>query len=132
MLFSKTFSITLISAFLSALASFWLFPLDWPFLPFPLLAGFLIIFIQKESSALKFIPSLLANSLLYGFLAFLLSYTGLYLISRFVYHSDFPFWPIYNPKEYLTFSLVFAFISFLGGLSGIVLKGFYTIIKSHK
>lgn len=32
-------------------------------------------------------------------------------------------------KEYLIFSLIFAFLCFLGGLAGVVIRGFYVLYK---
>jgi len=129
--FPKFLSVSILSSLIATLIGFWLFETGWPFLPFPILAGIAMTLIQKETISYKFLPKLLLGVLLFGFLTSLLIFTRTYLVANFIFHSDFPFWPLSNPKEYLTFSLVFAFISFLGGLAGIVFKGFYTIIK-HK
>jgi len=115
----------IVSAIVSVIASIWIFEIDWRFLPFPIFAGLAIVFVQKEKISYKFIDKLFVGSLFFGFLTLLLIYTRMYLL-----FSDFPFWPFYNPKEYLIFSLVFSFISFLGGLSGIVIKGFYYMAHS--
>ena len=122
--FQKVFLTALIASVISAIAGFWIFEINWPFLPFPLLAGVAIVLVQKEKTSKKIIGKLVIGSLLFGFLTFFLIYTRMYFMS-----VGFPFWPFYNPKEYLAFSLVFSFICLLGGLAGIVLQGFYYIIR---
>jgi hypothetical protein len=122
----KVLLTVLIAAVISTIAGFWIFEINWPFLPFPLLAGLAIVLVQKEKTSYKFISKLIAGSLLFGFLTLLLIYTRMYLFS-----PDFPFWPLYNPKEYLIFSLIFSFICLLGGLIGIVLQGFYFLSKNR-
>lgn len=117
----------IIAAIFCSVAGFWIFEMDYKFLPFPLLAGFAIVFVQKEKTSYKFLDKLLIGALLFGFSTLLLIYARMYLISNFIYNTDFPFWPLYNLKEYLIFSLVFSFVSFLGGLAGIVIKGFFSI-----
>ena len=116
--------VVIISAMSSTVAGFWIFELDWPFLPLPLLAGLAMTFIQKEDKSYKYINKLLIGSLLYGFTAMLLIYTRMYLLV-----PDFPFWPLYNPQESLIASLVFSFVCFLGGLTGIVLKGAFKLLN---
>ena len=127
----KVIIAAMISVIISAIASFWIHEMNWFFLPFPLLAGMAIAFVQPENAAYKFLDKLFIGSTLFGFLTALLMFTQEYLISHFIYNSDFPFWPFYNPKEYLIFSLIFAFVCFLGGLMGIVIKGFYSIYAKH-
>jgi len=122
----------IISAVISALAGYFIFELDAGFLPFPLLAGMSFTLIQDGKRSLEYINKLIIGSLVFGFLALFLIFSRLYLISNFFYDSGFPFWPLYNPPEYLAFSLIFSFVSFLGGLSGLVIKGLYIIIKKHK
>jgi len=114
--------VTLVSILISTIAGYWIFEMNWPFLPFPLLAGMAIIFVQKEERSYQFISKLLLGSLLYGFFTWLFIFTRMYL-----FVDNFPFWPLYNPQEYLIFSLVFSFLSFVGGLIGIVVKGVYEI-----
>ncbi|HRY63154.1 MAG TPA: hypothetical protein P5267_00910 [Patescibacteria group bacterium] len=128
----KVITIATLSALIAALIGFWLFEINWPFLPFPLLAGMAMTFIQKETISYKFLDKLFIGALFFGFLTSLFIFTRTYLVANFIFHSDFPFWPLSNPQEYLTFSLIFAFVAFLGGLTGIVLKGFYTLIKNNK
>jgi hypothetical protein len=129
--YKKIILAVLAAALISSFAGTWLFVFGWAFLILPVLAGAVIISIQPENRVIKFIDKLLIGSVLYGFLALLFIYSEMYLISNFIYHSGFPFWPLYNPREYLYGSLVFAFISFLGGLTGIVVRGFYFIIRER-
>ncbi|PIR13773.1 hypothetical protein COV49_01100 [Candidatus Falkowbacteria bacterium CG11_big_fil_rev_8_21_14_0_20_39_10] len=126
---SRVISISVISAMMATMAGFWIFEMDWPFLPFPILAGLSMSLIQKETVSYKFLDKLIIGCLLFGFLAQFLIFSRMYIWSYLFYGGDFPFWPTYNPGEYLTFSLIFSFVSFLGGLAGIVLKGFYLINK---
>lgn len=129
--FKKIFLVSLAAAAVSAIASFWLFQFDWPFLPFPLLAGLFMALTQNENSSYKFLDKLLAGSLFFGFSTLWLSYSLTYFISNIIYSASWPFWPFYNPWEYLIGSLVFSFISLLGGLIGIVIKGCYYLKSKH-
>ena len=45
------------------------------------------------------------------------------------YGGDMPFWPLYNPADFLMFSLVFALLCFMGGLLSIVVRGLYALYK---
>lgn len=122
---TKVILVSVIFAVISAIVGFWIFEMDWLFLPFPFLAGLSMALIQKETASYKFLDKLLIGSLLFGFLATFLIFSRMYVLSHLFYDADFPFWPIYNPGESLIFSLVFSFVSFLGGLAGIVFKGLY-------
>lgn len=122
--------VALISSLIAANISFWLFYGDWTFLPVPLITGFLLAVIQNEDRVYKFLGKLTAGSIFFGFLSALFMHTEMYLISNIVYKSGLPFWPLYNPGEYLMFSLVFSFICFMGGLAGIVIKGFFVISRN--
>lgn len=117
----------LISSLITAVIGFWLFEFGWSFLAVPFLSGVAIAIMIKQNRVVKFLDKIFVGSLAYGFLSLLLTYSRYYLLSKFIYHSGFPFWPVYNPREYFYGSLVFAFICFMGGLVGILVKGFYSI-----
>ena len=122
------FLIPLISAFVISLISNWIFHGDWPFLPFPALVGVLLVAFQNETRVHKFLSKLAAGSLLFGFLSMFFISMRMYLLSRFVHDVNFPFW-FWVEGDSLIMILVFAFIAFLGGLIGIVFRGFYSLYK---
>lgn len=105
----------------------WLFFGYWLFLALPLMSGLILTAYQKHNRAYQFLGKLMVGSLVYGFLSVCLIDIVMYLTANFIYNSGMPFMPLYNPKDYLIFSLVFIFISLIGGLVGIVAKGFYII-----
>lgn len=110
----------IIFSIIATIIGYWIFEGGWLFLPIPILAGMAMALIQKENKSYKFIDKLLIGSLIFGFLAMFLVCLRMYLIA----HSTNPTIPlIFNKKDYLTLSLVFSFVSFLGGLVGIVIKG---------
>ena len=122
---TKVILVSAVFAMISAIAGFWIFEMDWLFLPFPLLAGLGMSLVQKERASYKFLDKLVIGSLVFGLLAWVLIFSRMYVLSHLFYDADFPFWFFYNPRESLIFSLVFSFVSFLGGLAGIVFKGLY-------
>lgn len=129
----KNVSLTaLVCAVISAIVGFFIFEMDWPFIPLPLAAGIAIISFIDETRVYKYLDGLFIGSLIYGILAPLLIYSRMYAISNWIYHSGFPFWPTYNPQEFLIMILVFTFICFLGGLVGIVGKGSYCLWRDQK
>lgn len=121
---TKVLIVALLASLGCAFLGLWLFEFDYLFLPFPLLAGIGLVLVQKESVSYKFIDKLLIGSIFFGGLTVFFIFLRMYLLV-----PDFPFWPTYNLKEFIIFSLVFSFISLVGGLLGIVLKGFYIIYK---
>lgn len=114
-----------IAAVISAVAGIWVLEIDRQFLPFPVLAGMALVFVQKERTSRRFIGKLFFGSLFYGFLTWLLVYARMHFM-----FAEFPFWPIYNPNEYIIFSLVLSFVCFLGGLFGVVVKGSYYLLRA--
>jgi hypothetical protein len=125
----KLFYVIIIAAIVAAAAGFFIFEMNWTFLPFPLLAGVAIVLTQKENSTIKLLDKILIGSFLYGFLALFLVYVRMYLVGL-IFHSDFPFWPLYNSHEYIMGSLVFGFVCLLGAMAGVVIKGGYHLFKS--
>lgn len=116
--------VAIIASIIAAIIGYWVFEGNWPFLPVLVLAGVAMALAQKENKSYKFIDKLLLGCLLFGFLAMFLVCLRMYLII----HPTEPTMPlIFNKKDYLTLSLVFSFVSFLGGLAGIVIKGFYVL-----
>lgn len=95
-------------------------------MPFAALVGVLLIAFQNETRVYKFLSKLAFGSLVFGFLSMFFISLRMYLLSRFVHDVNFPFW-FWIEKDSLMMALVFAFIAFLGGLAGIVFKGFYSL-----
>jgi len=121
--------VSIISALVCAVASFWVGEGDWPFLPYVLLAGGFMVWIQKEDATHKFLGRLLIGSLLFGFLTMTLIFLRMFVLSQLVYDSPLPFSVLWN-KDILMVATVFSLVGFLGGLLGIVLKGFYSLYKT--
>lgn len=120
--------VVIIASIVAAVIGYWVFEGGWSFLPVLILAGVAMVLVQKENKSYKFINKLIIGSLLFGFLAMFLVCLRMYLII----HPANPTMPlIFNKKDYLTLSLVFSFVSFLGGLAGIVIKGLYSIINKR-
>ncbi len=118
-----------IDAVIMALAGYWIFEGDWPFLPWLLLAGVTLAFIHKESKAHKYLPGLMIGSLVFGLLTMIFVFLRMYVFSHFFYDSSLPFSFLFNP-EWGIMAAVFAAAAFLGGLMGIALKGFYSLYKN--
>ncbi|MFH1890049.1 MAG: hypothetical protein ABIJ91_00540 [Candidatus Kuenenbacteria bacterium] len=127
--FKPVILISIISAIVCSAVSFWVGGVDWPFLPYLLLAGCFIILIQKETVAYKFLDKLLVGSLLFGFLTMTLVFLRMFAMSHLVYDSPLPF-SFWWDGDMFIMAAVFVFVSFLGGLLGIVLKGFHTLYKN--
>jgi len=119
----------IICAIICSMVGFLIFEGSLLFLPYLFLAGAFMIFIQKEQSAYKFLDKLLVGSLVFGFLTMFFVSLRMYLSSIFLGDSSFPFWFWLLPDS-LLMALLFCFNSFLGGLLGIVLKGFYALYKN--
>lgn len=120
--------VSIICAIFFFINVFWVFEYGWSFLPYLILSGCFMVWVQKENFSYKFLDKLLIGSLVFGFLAMVLSFFRIYATSRFVYDTPFSFSELWD-KDILIMSAVFAFVSFLGGLLGIVLKGFYFLYK---
>ncbi len=126
MKFRPVILISIFSAITFLSVSFWVPATDWTFLPFLLLAGFFMALVQKETVAYDFMDKLLAGSLLFGFLLMALIFLRMYAMSHLVYNSALPFSFLWS-RDTLAIAAVFSFVSFLGGLAGVVLKGFYAL-----
>jgi len=119
---------SIIAAVVAAIIGYWVFEVNWPFLPVPILAGVMMTWIQQANRSYKFIDKLLIGSIVFGFLSMFLICLRMYLIL----HPLEPTMPlIFNTQDYFWISLVFSFTSFLGGLLGIVIKGFWKL-KQNK
>lgn len=92
------------------------------------LAGVILVFYQQETKSYKFLDKLVIGSLVYGFLAMALMIMQMYFASLAM-DLDLPysFFHNFNFLESAGIALVLAFISFMGGLVGIVIKGFYVL-----
>ena len=95
------------------------------------LTGIVLVLSQPENKSYKFLDKLVIGSLAYGFLAMTFMITQMYFASL-VIDLDLPysFFHNFNFLESTGIALVIAFISFMGGLVGIVIKGFYILHQS--
>ena len=116
-------------AIIFSIATFWIPEIDWPFLPYLILAGFFMVWIQKETVSYKFLDKLLVGSLLFGFLMMILIFLRMYVMSRLIYDAPLPLHELWD-QEMFIIALIYCLVSFLGGLLGITLKGFYSIYKN--
>jgi len=126
--FRSVVLISIVSAIACSVASFWVGEANWQFLPFLILAGFFMVWIQKETATHKFLSKLLVGSLLFGFLTMALIFLRMYAMSHLVYDSPLPFRELWD-KNILILAGVFSLAGFVGGLTGIVFKGFYSLYK---
>ncbi|MDD5071442.1 MAG: hypothetical protein PHQ42_01770 [Patescibacteria group bacterium] len=127
--FKKIILTAVICAVVFSLLSSWVFEYSWSILPYLALAGCFMVWIQLETATYKFLDKLLAGSLLFGFLAATLIFSRMYVMSHLVYDAPLPFSELWD-RYTLIMAAVFAFVSFLGGMAGIVLKGFYSLYKN--
>lgn len=118
--------ISIVSAIIFSLVSFWVSEFEYSFLGYLILAGFFIVWVQKETAVSKFLIKLIVGSLLFGFLTLFLIFLRIYALSHLVYDAPLPFRELWD-KDFLMMALVFTVVSFLGGLVGIVLKGLHVL-----
>lgn len=118
---------SIISSVLLSLVSFFVPHMDWMFIPYLALAGCFMVWAQKENKSYKFLIKLLVGSLVLGFLVMFLIFVKMYVFSH-AYHVPLLFKELWD-KDTLVLSLVYVFLSFLGGLLGIFLKGIYFLYK---
>ncbi len=120
---------SIISAVIFLVLSSWVFNYSWSILPYLALAGCFIVWIQKESVTHKFLPKLVGGSLIFGILSAILISARMIIMSNLVYDSPIPISKLWDQDTWMM-ALVFIFVSFLGGLLGIILKGFYSLYKN--
>jgi hypothetical protein len=128
----KNFKPVILAAVIGAIAisiiGFWVFEGGWQFFPYLLLAGLLMVFVQKETVAYRFLLKLFLGSLIFAVLAMLFVSFRMYL--TFIrFDSDFTFFYLIDWDRW-AMAAVFFLVSILGGLLGIVFKGFYQLYKS--
>ncbi|MBU4512819.1 hypothetical protein KKD19_06320 [Patescibacteria group bacterium] len=128
----KVILVSIVFTIISVIAGYFMFEGNWPFLPFPLVAGLFMTLVQKEKVSYKFLDKLVLGSLIFGFLTMFFIICRMYFIASLFYGAEYPFLHYFNYTDFLTLSLVFAFISFMGGLVGIVFKGFYVLYFKKK
>jgi len=124
--FLQVFAVAVIASVVAGIFGYWVFEGSWYFLILPALAGITMSLVQKENKSYKFIGKLLIGSIIFGFAAIFLTCLRMYLILHPI-EPSFPL--IFNKHDFLILALVFCFVSFLGGLLGIVIKGFYCMVK---
>ncbi|MFA6322453.1 MAG: hypothetical protein WCX71_03160 [Candidatus Buchananbacteria bacterium] len=109
--------------------SSWVFNYGWSILPYLILAGCFLVWVQKETVTYKFLTKLLLGALIFGFLSAVLVFFRMYVMSNFVYDNPMPISKLWD-QDTRMMALVFFIISFVGGLIGVVLKGFYFLYKN--
>lgn len=120
MLKYNLFIVPAVFAVLSAAAGYWIFEMDWYFFPVPAFAGLFFVFLRKGDKSSKYLKSLIIDCVLYSVLIWVLLLIRLKILSGWRFDLSFSL-------ETLYFIPIFTFISFLGGLAGIVFKGFYSL-----
>jgi flagellar biosynthesis protein FliQ len=96
----------------------------------PLTAGILMVLIQNENRSYKFIPKLIAGSLLTGFIGtFFIQLTD-YFIRGQVYNQSFV--QSMNPLYVIDLSLILSAVCIFGGLVGIAIKGAAILLLKNK
>ena len=127
--FNPVILTSVICAVIFLIISSWVFNYGWSILPYLILAGCFLAWVQNETVARKFIIKLSVGSLIFGFLSAILIFLRMYVMSNFIYDTPMPISGLWE-QDTRTMALVFSFVSFLGGLFGIVLKGFYSLYKN--
>ncbi|MDD5032256.1 MAG: hypothetical protein PHR36_04430 [Patescibacteria group bacterium] len=127
--FKKTILTSIICALVFLIVSSWIFEYEWSILPYLVLAGFFLVLVQSEEKSYKFLGKLAIGSIVFGFLAAILIFLRMYAMSRWVYDAPLPFHELWDRDRFIM-AAVFSFVSFLGGLLGIVLKGIYALYKN--
>lgn len=120
----------IISAAVLSIVSYWVSHMDWAFLPYVILAGCFMVWVQKETVSYKFLDKLFVGSVVFGLLLVLLTFFRMYALTHLVYDAPVPFRELWS-KDMFVLAGAYVFLAFLGGLLGIFLKGLYSLY-SHK
>lgn len=115
-------------AIILSLLTYWIPQIDWPFLPYLILAGCFMVWVQKESVSYKFLDKLLLGSVLFGFLLTIFIFIRMFAMSHLVYDAPLPFRELWD-ADMFALAGTYSFLAFLGGLMGIFLKGLYSLGK---
>jgi len=126
--YKPIFLTAVISAVALTIISYWVSHMDWPFLPYLILAGCFIVWVQKETVSYKFLDKLLVGSVLFGFLFTLFTFFRMYAFSHLVYDAPLPLRELWDQDMFVLVE-TYIFLAFLGGLFGIFLKGIYSLYK---
>ena len=119
----------IVFAIILLIASYWVPHMDWAFLPYVILAGCFMVWVQKETMSYKFLDKLLAGSVLFGFSFTLFTFFRMYALTNLVYDTPpLPLRELWSQGP-LVLTGAYVFLAFLGGLFGIFLKGLYSIYK---
>ncbi len=121
----KILLISIITVIVGAIFTIWpyWFRFMWgaQLLLLPLIAGILMVLIQNENRSYKFMPKLIAGSLLTGFVGtFFIQLTD-YVMRGQSYNQSFV--QSMNPFYVIDLSLILSAICIFGGLIGIVIRG---------
>ena len=126
--FRPVILMSIISATILSVVSFWVPEFEGAFLGFVILAGCSLVWIQKENITHKFLSKLIMGSVLFGFLTWFLIFLRMYILSHLIYDAPLPFRELWD-KDYMMMWLAIMIVSFLGGLVGVAVKGFYALYK---
>lgn len=128
----KKFKPVILTAILIALVlsviSFWVPQFEYAFFGYLILAGCFFVWIQKENRTGKFLGKLLIGAVSCGLLMWLLIFFRMYALSRLVYDVPLPFRELWDMANVMM-GVIFMIVGFIGGLIGIVFKGFYDLYK---
>ncbi|HBT92639.1 MAG: hypothetical protein UV57_C0003G0005 [Parcubacteria group bacterium GW2011_GWD2_43_10] len=110
-----------------------LFNFGWMFIAAPAAAGVLLAIVQNETSSYRFLDKLVIGSFVYSFIFAGLAVVHMYFssVDWYLAHPKLSFGMSFNFLDHLWLALALSFIAFMGGLVGIVGKGFY-ILHSAK
>lgn len=114
------FGAFLLIALLSIIFGRYLFGFGESVFVLPFISGIFFVFVIKEKKSYKYLKSLIIASFLYAVI---------FGLSIFRVHFFISNWWTLPSKDHYLLILVFAFLFFLGGGTGIVFKGFYSLYK---
>jgi len=98
-----------------------------------IITGLILVFYQTEVKSYKFLVKLIIGSGVYGLLVLMLMINQIYFASLAM-RIDMPYSFFYSLdiSGFITLALVLWFLAFMGGLIGIVMKGFYILTHTQQ
>lgn len=98
-----------------------------------IITGLILVFYQTEVKSYKFLLKLIIGSGVYGLLTLILIINQMYFASLAM-RIDMPYSFFYSIdiSGFITLALVLWFLAFMGGLIGIVIKGFYILTHTQQ
>ena len=125
-------AITIVLGVLFTTKPVWfMFIWGWQILLLPIAAGILLVLVQNEDKSYRFLPKLIAGSILIGFIyPFLVQLVEYFENWHYNLYKSL-FWFI-NPLHSISFYLILTAICIFGGLIGIVIKGVTLLFKENQ